>query len=45
MAVVAALFLLVGGGLFYVLRQIKGNRGRARASRRPATVRAGGSHG
>jgi predicted outer membrane protein len=44
-AVVAALFLLVGGGLFYVLRQIKGNRGRARASRRPATVRTGGSHG
>src|SRR3954462_378798 len=34
-AVVGALFLLVGGGLFYVLRQIKGNRGRARASRRP----------
>src|SRR5947208_8606295 len=29
-AVVAALFLLVGGGLFYVLRQIKGNRSRAR---------------
>jgi predicted outer membrane protein len=44
-AVVAALFLLVGGGLFYVLRQIKGNRSRARASRRPATVRTGGSHG
>ncbi len=45
-AVVAALFLLVGGGLFYVLRQIKGNRGRARASRRPVTVRTtGGSRG
>jgi hypothetical protein len=44
-AVVAALFLLVGGGLFYVLRQIKGNRGRAKATRRPATVRTGGSHG
>ncbi|MEV4054154.1 DUF4142 domain-containing protein [Amycolatopsis sp. NPDC049688] len=44
MAVVGALFLLVGGGLFYVLRQIKGNRGRARASR-PATARTGGSHG
>ncbi|GAB3142669.1 DUF4142 domain-containing protein [Amycolatopsis sp. NPDC004378] len=42
-AVVGALFLLVGGGLFYVLRQIKGNRGRA--TRRPATVRPGGSHG
>ncbi|VVJ16953.1 Secreted protein [Amycolatopsis camponoti] len=44
-AVVGALFLLVGGGLFYVLRQIKGNRGRAKATRRPATVRTGGSHG
>ncbi|RSD08476.1 DUF4142 domain-containing protein [Amycolatopsis eburnea] len=44
-AVVGALFLLVGGGLFYVLRQIKGNRGRARATRRPAAVRTGGSHG
>ncbi|MEQ0557508.1 DUF4142 domain-containing protein [Amycolatopsis sp. NEAU-NG30] len=44
MAVVGALFLLVGGGLFYVLRQIKGNRGRARASR-PAAARTGGSHG
>ena len=43
-AVVGALFLLVGGGLFYVLRQIKSNRGRARASR-PATARTGGSHG
>jgi predicted outer membrane protein len=43
-AVVGALFLLVGGGLFYVLRQIKGNRGRARAAR-PATARTGGSHG
>lgn len=43
-AVVGALFLLVGGGLFYVLRQIKGNRGRARTAR-PATVRTGGSHG
>ena len=41
MAVVAALFLLVGGGLFYVLRQIKSNRGRARA----AAVRNGGSRG
>ncbi|WP_439378361.1 DUF4142 domain-containing protein [Amycolatopsis lexingtonensis] len=45
LAVVGALFLLVGGGLFYVLRQIKGNRGRARATRRPAAVRTGGSHG
>ncbi|WP_328644025.1 DUF4142 domain-containing protein [Amycolatopsis sp. NBC_00348] len=46
-AVVAALFLLVGGGLFYVLRQIKGNRnrGRTRTSSRPAGVRTGGSHG
>jgi predicted outer membrane protein len=44
-AVVGALFLLVGGGLFYVLRQIKGNRGRARAAARPATARTGGSHG
>jgi len=44
-AVVGALFLLVGGGLFYVLRQIKGNRGRARATARPATARTGGSHG
>ncbi|KDN20053.1 DUF4142 domain-containing protein [Amycolatopsis rifamycinica] len=44
LAVVAALFLLVGGGLFYVLRQIKSNRGRARAAR-PATARTGGSHG
>jgi predicted outer membrane protein len=44
-AVVAALFLLVGGGLFYVLRQIKGNRGRGRATSRPAAVRTGGSRG
>lgn len=44
MAVVGALFLLVGGGLFYVLRQVKSNRGRARAAR-PATARTGGSHG
>ncbi|MDX3193607.1 DUF4142 domain-containing protein [Streptomyces sp. MN03-5084-2B] len=43
-AVVGALFLLLGGGLFYALRQIKSNRGRARASR-PATARTGGSHG
>lgn len=43
-AVVATLFLLVGGGLFYVLRQIKSNRGRARAVR-PAAVRTGGSRG
>jgi len=43
-AVVGALFILVGGGLFYVLRQIKSNRGRARTSR-PATARTGGSHG
>jgi hypothetical protein len=45
LAVVAALFLLVGGGLVFVLRQIKGNRGRARATRHPATARTGGSHG
>ncbi|MEU4250067.1 DUF4142 domain-containing protein [Amycolatopsis sp. NPDC026612] len=44
MAVVGALFLLVGGGLFYVLRQVKSNRGRARAAR-PAAARTGGSHG
>ncbi|WP_086844179.1 DUF4142 domain-containing protein [Amycolatopsis kentuckyensis] len=44
-AVVGALFLLVGGGLFYALRQIKSNRGRTRASSRPATARTGGSHG
>ncbi|MEU0536078.1 DUF4142 domain-containing protein [Amycolatopsis tolypomycina] len=43
-AVVAALFLLLGGGLFYALRQIKSNRGRARTSR-PAAARTGGSHG
>ncbi|WP_410639880.1 DUF4142 domain-containing protein [Amycolatopsis sp. lyj-346] len=43
-AVVGALFLLVGGGLFYVLRQIKSNRGRGRTAR-PATARTGGSHG
>ena len=45
LAVVVALFLLLGGGLFYVLRQVKGNRGRARAAARAATVRTGGSHG
>ncbi|MGV9362686.1 DUF4142 domain-containing protein [Amycolatopsis sp. NPDC003731] len=44
-AVVGALFLLLGGGLFYVLRQVKSNRGRGRASSRPATARTGGSHG
>ncbi|HET6704374.1 DUF4142 domain-containing protein [Amycolatopsis sp.] len=43
-AVVGALFLLVGGGLFYALRQIKSNRGRTRTAR-PATARTGGSHG
>jgi hypothetical protein len=43
--VVGALFLLVGGGLFYALRQIKSNRGRARATSRPATARAGGGRG
>ncbi|MGW4062311.1 DUF4142 domain-containing protein [Amycolatopsis sp. NPDC004747] len=43
-AVVGALFLLLGGGLFYALRQIKSNRGRARTAR-PATARTGGSHG
>ncbi|MEV6444443.1 DUF4142 domain-containing protein [Amycolatopsis sp. NPDC051716] len=44
-AVVAALFLLLGGGLFYVLRQVKSNRSRARATARPATARAGGGRG
>jgi predicted outer membrane protein len=43
-AVVGALFLLVGGGLYSALRQIKSNRGRARGAR-PATARTGGSHG
>lgn len=45
LTVVVALFLLLGGGLFYVLRQVKGNRGRARTAARAATVRTGGSHG
>ena len=44
-AVVAALFLLLGGGLFYTLRQVKSNRSRARATSRPATARAGGGRG
>lgn len=44
-AVVAALFVVVGGGLFYVLRQIKSNRGRTRVTARPATVRTGGGRG
>jgi predicted outer membrane protein len=44
-AVVGALFLLLGGGLFYVLRQVKSNRSRARATARPATARAGGGRG
>jgi predicted outer membrane protein len=43
-AVVGALFLLLGGGLFYTLRQVKSNRSRARAAR-PATARAGGGRG
>ncbi|WP_410610758.1 DUF4142 domain-containing protein [Amycolatopsis sp. lyj-109] len=44
-AVVAALFLLLGGGFFYVLRQVKSNRSRGRAAARPATARAGGTRG
>jgi len=44
-AVVAALFVVVGGGMFFVLRQIKSNRGRTRVTARPATVRTGGSRG
>jgi predicted outer membrane protein len=45
MATVAALILILGGGLFYVLRQVKSNRGRARAGARPAAARTGGSRG
>ncbi len=44
-AVVAVLFVVLGGGLFYVLRQVKSNRGRPRVSARPATARAGSGRG
>jgi hypothetical protein len=45
MTIAVVLFILLGGALFYVLRQVKSNRAKARPSSRPAMTRTGGSRG